>query len=80
MSVTEPRPQQLQPSLLGCALLMLADACPPERHMQLCGMMEDSDGESCSLCWENYLFYVANERDSDPYRLDRIHEGGMIGA
>ena len=78
--MTEPTEKQLKPSLLGCALMVLADGCPPEQHMQLCSMMEDADGDSCSVCWQNYLYYVANGRRWDPYRVDRIHEGGMIGA
>lgn len=47
--------------------------------MQLCGMMEDDDGESCRRCWENYLYWVSNDRVRDPYSFDRLHEGGMIG-
>ena len=80
MSVHEPTEKQLKPGLLSCALMALADACPPERHMQLCGMMEDDDGCCCSVCWQNYLYYVANGRRYDPYRSDRIHEGGLVGA
>ena len=76
----EPGERQLKPCLLSCALLALADGCPPERHMQLCQMMEDDDGGSCSVCWQNYLYYVANGRRYDPYRADRIHEGGLVGA
>lgn len=48
--------------------------------MQLCGMMEDDDGgESCRRCWENYLYWVKNGRDRDPYFTQRLHEGGLIG-
>lgn len=47
--------------------------------MQLCGMQEDDGGESCRECWKAYLYWVANGRRGDPYRLDRLHEGGMIG-
>lgn len=65
------------PDLIKCALLILEDACPPEPHMQLCRMCEDDDGSSCRLCWQNYLYYVANGRELDPYRPDRIHEGGL---
>lgn len=70
MSVIEPRPDQLQPDLLRCARLILNDECPPERHMQLCGMVEDHDGD-CAHCWSCYLSYVANGRRYDPYAADR---------
>lgn len=47
--------------------------------MQLCGMIEDDDGESCRACWERYLWYVASGRKIDPYAKDRIYSGGLIG-
>ena len=78
--MTEPNEKQLKPSLLGCALILLNDGCPPEKECCLCAMQEDEDGNSCNSCWSNYLFYVANGRDRLPYRRDRIYEGGMIGA
>ena len=75
----EPSERQLKPDLLGCARLILEDACPPERHMQQCCIAEDHDGD-CASCWTRYLEYVASGRKTDPYRCDRLHEGGMIGA
>lgn len=66
------------PGLYGCALLILQDGCPPEQRMQLCGMVEDFDGD-CVSCWETYLRYVADGRKHDPYAADRRHEGGLIG-
>ena len=69
-----------RPTLLRAALICLADGCPPEAGMQLCALIEDDeDGETCRRCWEAYLFWVANGRRGDPYRSDRLHEGGMVG-
>ena len=75
--MTEPRREQLKPNMFGCALLMLEDGCPPEKHMQLCSMQEDDDGSACKECWLNYLYYVVNDRKWDPYRIARIYEGGL---
>lgn len=79
----EPTRRQLKPNLLDCALLILEDGCPPEKAMHVC-RHEDGElygtEEACSRCWRRYLFYVANGRRDDPYRQDRIYEGGMIGA
>lgn len=69
------RPQL--PDLLGCALLLLEDACPPEEAMHLCAMEEDANEDACARCWRAYLYYVANGRSLDPYRNEREHEGGM---
>lgn len=79
MSVSDPARHQHRPDMLGCALLALEDACPPEEHMQLCRMLEDDDGSSCKDCMRNYIRYVANGRRVDPYRRDRLHEGGLVG-
>lgn len=69
-----------RPDTLDCAFLLLEDACPPEADMQLCRLQEDDDdGTACHRCWAQYLIYVANGRRWDPYRLDRLHEGGMVG-
>lgn len=77
-----PDERRLKPDLLGCALLILEDACPPEKGMNLC-RHEDGElygtEEACTRCWRHYLLYVANGRRSDPYRRDRIYEGGLIG-
>lgn len=68
--MTEPTPGQLKPDLLACALLILEDACPPEKRMNLC---RHEDGELygtesvCARCWRHYLFYVANGRRRNPY-------------
>ena len=73
-------PDAQRPTLLRAALICLSDGCPPEAGMQLCQLQEDDeDGESCRRCWEAYLFWVANGRRGDPYRSDRLHEGGMVG-
>lgn len=53
--------------------MILNDQCPPERDMYLCNMGED-DCVDCTLCWENYLFYVANGRKNPPYKWDKIKE------
>lgn len=78
--MTTPSNRQMKPDMLGCALLILRDECPPEEHMQLCRLVEDDDGSSCSCCMEHYLRYVASGRRADPYRYDRLRWGGMIGA
>lgn len=69
-----------RPSLLRAALICLSDGCPPEAGMQLCLLQEDDeDGAACRRCWETYLYWVANGRRGDPYRSDRLYEGGMVG-
>lgn len=61
---------QLQPSVFDCALMLLEDSCPPEKHMQLCLLQEDDeDGTACTRCWYRYLFYVANGRRYNPYKV-----------
>lgn len=72
-------PEAKPPSLLGAALMCARDECPPEADMQLCGMCEDYMDGCCLQCWEAYLYWVANGRRGDPYRSDRLHEGGMVG-
>lgn len=46
--------------LLRCGLLLLADACPPERDAYLCDGVEEYDEDVCTRCWERYLYAVAN--------------------
>lgn len=77
--ITPPKHRRRRPlpNLLQCALILLDDGCPPERCMMLCRMQEDDDGETCRRCWSNYLYYVVNGRVLDPYRYDRLHEGGL---
>lgn len=59
------------PTIFDCALLILEDACPPEKGMNLC---RHEDGElvgdesTCARCWRHYLFYVANGRQRNPYK------------
>ena len=55
---------------LRCAQLILKDQCPPETKMWLCDMEEDFS-DSCTLCWQNYLDYLASNRTRDPYKWDR---------
>lgn len=59
------------PSLLTVAIDLLHDRCPRDPAMYLCKLQEDDDGSSCTLCWENYLFYVANGCMRDPYESER---------
>lgn len=66
-------------TLLDVALVCLADGCPPEREMQLCMMQDADDGDACFRCWSAYLHWVADGRRFDPYRPERIHEGGLVG-
>jgi len=68
-----PRPYQLRPDMLHCALLILEDACPPERRMYYCSFGED-DTPDCDWCWRTYLDYVAGGRREDPYANYRIDE------
>lgn len=67
------------PDLFCAAMMGLRDECPPECEMQLCGMQEDYTDGCCLACWENYLRWVANGRRFDPYRYERIHDGGLLG-
>lgn len=70
----------MRDELLDCALMILGDQCPPEPQMQLCRMQEDDeDDTACRCCWQQYLFWVVNGRRGDPYRHDRLYEGGMVG-
>lgn len=73
MSVYECKQQK---SLLGVALDLLNDGCPDETRMQLCGMenMDEAGEDPCYTCWVNFLFYVANGREKDHYRSDRLRE------
>lgn len=69
--MTEPTRKQLLPTIFDCALLILADGCPPEKGMNLC-RHEDGElygtEEACTRCWRAYLYYVANGRRQHPYR------------
>lgn len=66
-------------SLLDAALVCLADGCPIERNMQLCMMQDEYDDECCVRCWRAYLWWIADGRRIDPYRAERIHDGGLVG-
>lgn len=65
--------------ILEAALICLDDGCPTEPSMQLCRMEDDVCDDSCRRCWLNYLIWISNGRKNDPYRYDRIYEGGMVG-
>ena len=67
---------EMRPDIFQCALAILSDECPPERHMYLCNMGEDPECD-CKECWTNYLFYVVNGRKDDPYKWDKIKEEGI---
>ena len=56
-----------RPTVMQCALLILDDACPPDRTMYLCEHGEDPE-ISCVECWRRYLFYV--DGGMGPYRAD----------
>lgn len=64
----EPRGKQLKPSLLGCAMMILDDECPPEAGAQLCKIEDVDDGTACKRCWRAYVHYVANGRKSTIYQ------------
>ena len=46
--------------LLGAALLLIEDACPPEREAYLCMTEDCDDGTACARCWRRYLYALAN--------------------
>ncbi|MBQ2991679.1 MAG: hypothetical protein IJD60_10405 [Clostridia bacterium] len=71
--VRYPTQIERRPGLLQCALLILKDACPPERRMYYCRFGED-DTPDCETCWQRYLEYVAGGRRDDPYKDHRIDE------
>lgn len=75
MSVCEMHSGTKPRSLLSVSLDLLNDQCPDEESMQLCQMenMDECD-DPCHLCWQNFLFYVANGRSYDPYRCERLKE------
>lgn len=64
----EPGRRQLKPSLLGCAMMILDDECPPEAGSQLCKTEDVDDGTACKRCWRAYVHYVANGRKSTRYQ------------
>lgn len=68
------RPGEAAPDLLKAALMCNADQCPPEAAMQLCRMQETYWEGCCRECWENYLYWVKNDRQGDPYRVERLRE------
>ena len=41
-------------ALERCALMILADQCPPDRKHYLC-MRQEDDTADCGLCWRNYI-------------------------
>lgn len=55
------------PTLLECALLILDDACPPDRGMYLCCHGEDGEVD-CAQCWRHYLWYLEGGRERSPYQ------------
>lgn len=58
------------PTVFDCALLILEDACPPEKGMNLCRHEDgelSGDESACVRCWRHYLFYVAGGRQRKPY-------------
>lgn len=60
------------PSLFDCALMILDDACPPDRRFYRCEMRcEDELDGTCDACWRAYLFFVMNGGQLDFYRADR---------
>lgn len=60
-----------KPSLLGCAMLILDDECPPEAGAQLCKIEDVDDGTACKRCWRHYVHYVANGRKGMIYHQKR---------
>ena len=64
----EPGRKQLKPSLLGCAMMILDDECPPEAGCQLCKAEDVDDGTACKRCWRAYVHYVANGRKRTIYQ------------
>ena len=46
--------------LLGAALLLIEDACPPDRAAYLCMTEDADDGTACARCWRRYLYALAN--------------------
>ena len=60
--------EKTKPSLLGCAMMILDDECPPEAGAQLCKIEDVDDGTACKRCWRHYVHYVANGRKSKPYQ------------
>lgn len=59
-------------ALEKCALMILADQCPPDRKHYLCMELEDGSETACSFCWRNYIRAVLAGA-ADPYKRD---EGG----
>lgn len=45
-------------ALLRCALLLIEDACPPDRAAYACRRCDADD--VCGECWRRYLFQIAN--------------------
>lgn len=44
--------------LLRCALLILADSCPPDPAAYACRQCDADD--VCGECWRRYLYQIAN--------------------
>lgn len=72
MNYTPPKPEEY--SMLGLALLILNDSCPPDNTKYLCRKGEECEND-CLRCWEKYLYWAANGYRGDPYRYDKITEG-----
>lgn len=60
--------EKTKPSLLGCAMMILDDECPPEAGAQLCKIEDVDDGTACKRCWRHYVHYVANGRKRTIYQ------------
>lgn len=69
----EPTERQLKPSILGCAMMILEDECPPEKGSQLCKIEDVDDGTACKRCWKRYIHYVANGRKPTRRQQQRNH-------
>ena len=60
------------PSLLTCSMLILDDACPPDRRFYRCSMACEGELDgTCVACWRAYLYFVASGGHCDAYRADR---------
>ena len=47
----------MESALSHCAFMILHDQCPPERkHYPGMRVEDDSIGDCCTQCWNDYLF------------------------
>lgn len=56
---------------LKCALMILADQCPPDNHHYLCVEQEDDSCIDCQLCWTRFLFGLEGGR-IDPHIITNL--------